>query len=196
MNRYIVNVGLNEVKIFHHQEDYLFGKKYNKGQTFFYIFTTENTFPNKLSRQGFIGCFSNFQVLRSDTFNRNITIHINKQKFIALESLNIVSPKKKKDVQTKINIGNYFTSITRKKLFGCKYDEEVYDCMSRRIDMFDDILANNLPISKIINKCSKESELTPSQVITINRKISFIATSLPYYSQFRLIGKDTFQAML
>ncbi len=116
MNRYIVNVGLNEVKIFHHQEDYLFGKKYNKGQIFFYIFTTENTFPNKLSRQGFIGCFSNFQVLRSDTFNINITIHINKQKFIAFELLNIVSPRKKKGCSNKNQYWKLFYFNNKKEI--------------------------------------------------------------------------------
>ena len=50
----------------------------------------------------------------------------------------------------------------------------MYDCLSRRIDMFDDILANNLPIWKVLIKGNKDSELTPSQVITINQKICFL----------------------
>ena len=37
--------------------------------------------------------------------------------------------------------------------------------------MFYDILANNLPIWKVLIKGNKDSELTPSQVITINQKI-------------------------
>ena len=57
-------------------------------------------------------------------------------------------------MQVKINIGNYFTSRTTKKLFGCKNDEEVYDCLSRRIDTFDDVLCNNLPIWKVVNKAN------------------------------------------
>ena len=90
-------------------------------------------------------------------------------------TLNIISPEQKikEDIKTKINIGNYFTSITTKKLFGCKKDEEVYNCLNCRIDMFDDILANNLPIWKVVNKGNKDSELTLSQVITINQKIYF-----------------------
>ena len=55
-----------------------------------------------------------------------------------------------------------------------KFFEGVYDCLSRRIDMFDGVLANNSPIWKIINKGSIESELMPSQVITINQKICFL----------------------
>ena len=46
--------------------------------------------------------------------------------------------------------------------------------MSHRIDTFDDILCNNLPIWNIINKGSKESELSPSQVVRTLHKICFL----------------------
>ena len=29
LNRYITNIGLNDINIFHHKEDYLFGKNHN-----------------------------------------------------------------------------------------------------------------------------------------------------------------------
>ena len=71
---------------------------------------------------------------------------------------NVVSPEAKVNAQKKviIDIGNYFTSTTTKNLFGCQHNEEVYDCLSRRVDIFDSILSNNLPIWKIINKCDKK----------------------------------------
>ena len=68
--------------------------------------------------------------------------------------------------QLKMNIGNYFTSITTKKLFGCKDNEEVYNCLSRRIDTFEKVINNNLQIWKVVNKCDKKSEMTPSQIVT------------------------------
>ena len=68
LNRYITNIGLNDnITIFQHQEDYLFNDKTSSRRTFFlYLFTTKNTCPKKLSREGFITCFSNLRVLRSD----------------------------------------------------------------------------------------------------------------------------------
>ena len=159
LNRYITNIGLNDVTIFQHQEDYLFNDKTSSRRTFFYIFTTENTCPKKLSREGFITCFSNLRVLRSDPLLSPSTSHTNKRKTTTFERNNIVSPEENKMEieQLKINIGNYFTSITTKKLFGCKADEEVYDCLSRRIDTFDEVLNDNLPIWKVVNKCDKKS---------------------------------------
>ena len=73
-----------------------------------------------------------------------------------------------------MNIGNYFKSITTKKIFGCKDNEEVYKCLSRWIDVFDQVLNNNLPIWKVVNKCDKKSELTSSQIVTTMQRIIFL----------------------
>ena len=83
VNRYIINIGLNQVNIFQHQEDYLFGKQHNVRKTFFYIFSTTNSCPDKLSREGFIDSLSSFRHLRSDKLTTTTT---NKRK--ALSEIN------------------------------------------------------------------------------------------------------------
>ena len=180
LNRYISHIGLDTINIFSHKEEYLLYQDQNVRRAYFYIFTSQNLPPNKLSKNDFTSIYFNFRILRSE--------HNTNQKRKVLSDIttdnsnntrtafNIITPEQKirENNMTKINIGNYFTSITTKKLFGCKQDEEVYDCLSRRIDMFDEILSNNLPIWKVVNKGSKDSELTPSQVITISQRICFL----------------------
>ena len=161
LNRYISNIGLDTINIFSHKEEYLLYQDQNVRRAYFYIFTSQNLPPIKLSRNDFTNIYFNFRILRSE--------HNTNPKRKALPDItadksnntrttfNIILPEQKisEDNIKKINIGNYFTSITTKKLFGCKKDEEVYDCLSQRIDMFDDILANNLPIYKVIKKETK-----------------------------------------
>ena len=48
--------------------------------------------------------------------------------------------------QIQKKLGNYFTPITTKKLFGCLDHEDFHDCLSHRIDIFDEILCNNTTI--------------------------------------------------
>ena len=151
-------------------------------RAYFYIFSPKNIPPKKLTKEEYINLYFNFRILWSDHNAPNSSN--NKRKILSditdipnnpRTTVNIISPEQKQDdTQIKIQIGNYFTSIQTKKLFGCKNEEEVYDCLSRRIDMFGDILANNLPIWKIINKGNNKSELTPPGVITTIQKIFFL----------------------
>ena len=152
-------------------------------RAYFYIFSSKNIPPKKLTKEEYTHLYFNFHILRSD-HNAPNSSH-NKRKALSditddlnnsITTVNIISPEQKQEEknQIKIQIGNYFTSIQTKKLFGCKNEEEVYNCLSHRIDMFDDILNNNLPIWKIINKGDNKSELTPSEVISIMQKIVFL----------------------
>ena len=63
-------------------------------------------------------------------------------------SNNVISPEEEKNHEEmnalKLQIGNYFTSSTIKNLFGCQDNEEVYDCLSCRIDIFQDIISNKI----------------------------------------------------
>ena len=49
-----------------------------------------------------------------------------------------------------------FQYLQIKKLCACKNYEGVYDCLSPRIDTFDNISANNLSIIKIVKKFTKK----------------------------------------
>ena len=71
---------------------------------------------------------------------------------------NIISTEVKKEEMEllKINIGNYFISITTKQLFGCKDDDEVCNCLRYHIDIVEEILNNNLPSWRVVNKCNKK----------------------------------------
>ena len=164
LNRYILQIGLNTINIFGHKEDYLSYQDQNIRRAYFYIFSSNNLPPKKLSKKEFTHLYFNFRILRSDHISSNPSNNTKRKSLsdityntdISSSTNNIISPEQKEDenIQVKINIGNYFTSRTTKKLFGCKNDEEVYDCLSRRIDTFDDVLFNNLPIWKVVNKAN------------------------------------------
>ena len=53
-----------------------------------------------------------------------------------------------------------------KKLFRCELNEDVYDCFSQRIDLFDNVLKNHTSILFIINKSKKNDEITSQQINT------------------------------
>ena len=155
LNKYINNIGLNTINIFQHKED----KLTNDRRTFFYIFTEENLPPNKLSREEYFRCHSSFCELRSknDNFNRS-----NKRKdSSSTQSSVIISPdiKNTKRLQVIKEIGDYFNCPLSKKVFECKLNEDVYDCLSRRIDLLDDVLKNHESILSIMNKGKKMMRL-------------------------------------
>ena len=59
-------------------------------------------------------------------------------------------------------------------MFGCKSDESVYDCLSSRIYLLDDVLKNNVPISLKINKGDKNSEFLPEHVNTTIHRAQYL----------------------
>ena len=74
--------------------------------------------------------------------------------------------KKQKTIFDKI--GNYFSSPEALILFNCRDNEMVDDCLSRRIDMFDDVINHIKSIEYLVNKSSEDNgRLTSSQGITI-----------------------------
>ena len=188
LNRYIQNIGLNDVNIFYHQEDYLFGREEKTRRTFFFIFTARNLCPEKLSREEFIKCFNQFRILRSDqstttpTNNKrkalmDISTSTNKKDSSSTQQSSIlISPetKNKENIQVIEDIGTYFNDTRAKSIFGCDLDENVYDCLSRRIDLFDEVLKNNVPISSIVNKSDKKSQFTPKQMNTTIHRMQYL----------------------
>ena len=198
VTRYINNIGLKDIYIFHHREDFLFGSKsQNPRRTFFIIFTAKTECPKKLSKEEFIKCFNEFRILRTD----QITTPTNNKRKASSEDINprssnnVTSPEEEKIAKemndaVKQQIGNYFTSSTVKNLFGCQDNEKVHDCLSRRIDTFDDIIANKLPIWKLINKCNKKIELSPSQTMKTIQRILYLKQA--YLAVLTLQSSGTF----
>ena len=91
----------------------------------------------------------------------DISSSTNKNDSSSLQSSVLISPdiKNTKRLQVIKEIGDYFNCPLSKKLFGCKLNEDVYDCLSRRIDLLDDVLKNHESILSIINKGKKMMRL-------------------------------------
>ena len=72
-------------------------------------------------------------------------------------------------------IGNYFSSPEALILFNCRDNEMVDDCLSRRKDMFDDVINHKKSIEDLVNKSSEDNgRLTSSQGITMLQKIQYL----------------------
>jgi len=90
--------------------------------------------------------------IKNNQISNSNTTDINRKRKVLSEITNlddnkqdepiIVSPIYKNEIEKEIakSIGNYFTADSTKKLFGTKDNETVYDCLTRRIDVFDDII--------------------------------------------------------
>ena len=50
---------------------------------------------------------------------------------------------------------NYFNSTEARQLFNCQR-EDVEDCLSRRIDLFDEMINHKQEISIVVNKANKK----------------------------------------
>ena len=99
VNRYINNIGLNDINIFHHKEEFLFGK-HNSRRFFFVIFTAKTECPKKLSKEEFKKCYNGFRILRTDQIT-NIPLN-NKRKASSEDinprsSNNVISPEEEKN---------------------------------------------------------------------------------------------------
>ena len=82
-------------------------------------------------------------------------------------------PLKRKSIYEEI--GNYFNSPEATILFNPQDDESVEDCLSRRIDLFDDILNNKVDISAIVNKaCEIDCQLNVKQHMTIIQRVLYL----------------------
>ena len=62
-----------------------------------------------------------------------------------------------------------------KSLFHPQHDEDVEDCLSRRIDMFDDIVNHKADISLLVNRASEENaQLNVKQGIIMIQKLQYL----------------------
>ena len=108
----------------------------------FYHFTKATIVPKTLStRLEWQKVYNNFRILRSKNSNKRKNL----QDTTNTSSTNNHIDEKQSNENTnkKIiidKIGNYFNSPEALILFNCRDDEMVDDCLSQRIDIFDDIL--------------------------------------------------------
>jgi len=83
---------------------------------------------------------------KQESVNKNIILCVDDN-----DSANVVTPPTTKQKLSIANlVGNYFSSNDAKILFNSSENETVYDCLTRRIDCFDDILNRKLDLPKIV----------------------------------------------
>ena len=160
---HISQIDLDAINIFNHKEEYLLYQDQYVRRAYFYIFTSQNLPPNKLSRKDFTKIYFNFCILWPDhnstkqqrkalsdittdqLTNSRTTIYdstsTNKNDSSSESCSILIYPEIKKRMQQVISkFGAYFNCCLSKNLFGCKVNETVYDCLSQHIDLLDDVL--------------------------------------------------------
>ena len=72
-------------------------------------------------------------------------------------------------------IDNYFSSNDANILFNCTVNEIVNDCLTRRIDCFDEIINRKLDISKIVNKeKTNDCEMRDNQKVLMMQRMQYL----------------------
>ena len=72
-------------------------------------------------------------------------------------------------------VRDYFLSMEKKILFKCPENQTVYECLSRRIDCFDDILSRKLDTSEIIHKVEqKRCKMSPCQKTLMIQRMQYL----------------------
>ena len=193
INKYIQITYLQE----YHRFDYFIHKLKDEenviiNKTSFYYFSKSSTTPRYFStKKEWQQIYDNFRVLRCYT-NQQLTnrkrteIQMN----ISLNSYsdddestdsspNIITPPAfRKRLSIVDIIGDYFTSPEAKLLFKCRKNETVYDCLSRRIDVFESVINNKSDISSIVNKAmEKDCQLNSHQTILIYNRMQYLKFS-------------------
>ena len=176
INKYLPNTYLDKYNCYHVRINGIRTEGKKVINATFYHFSKSDTKPQHLpTKREWEYVYNNFHTLRSPQNN-------NKRKNlqdVAKTTINnhtvedeIEGEKKKTIID---EIGNYFNSPEALILFNCKNDELVDDCLSRRIDLFDDILNQRKSIEDVVNKSSEENgKLTSSQTILILQRIQYL----------------------
>lgn len=169
-NRYIHSVYLPDYQFYHKIIHKIKNEENKPTKTTFYYFTNENSrIPRYLTTTyEWQQIYDNFRVLRSqinNDYNHDNSIQletngkrkqesVNKNVILCVDdndSANVVTPPTTKQKLSIANlVGNYFSSNDAKILFNSSENETVYDCLTRRIDCFDDILNRKLDLPKIV----------------------------------------------
>ena len=148
--------------------------------TFYYFFKSSSPPPHLSTKLQWQDIYNNFKILRNTQQNhqklplKEIS-HDDKNK----QKQNQDLPLKRKSIYQEI--GNYFNSPEATILFNPQDDESVEDCLSRRIDFFDDILNNKVDISAIVNKaCEIDCQLNVKQHMTIIQRVLYLRMAYFY----------------
>ena len=113
----------------------------------FYHFSRSTIIPKHLSSKlEWQQLYNNFRILRCSTTNNNKRKKLNDIsntiEVLNSNDENLQQNTKKSSIHN--IIGTYFNSSEATLLFHPQEDELVEDCLSRHIDIFDDILNNNI----------------------------------------------------
>ena len=168
---------LGPTKLFRQMEAHLrYEDRYTR-RAYVYLFTLQPTKVAKLSRKCFIQCYFNFRVLLVSNRNNNINTNTStiveqgvKRKALSDIINNVTSPSENRGSSNNENdlhivtppivskrivttdlVGDYFLSEDAKTLSNCPENETGYECLSRRIYCFDDILSRKSDRSYIVH---------------------------------------------
>ena len=137
----------------------------------FYYFSTSSNAPTHLfTKVQWEDIYNNFRILRTTTQSKRKSLNdISNIGFSDDENLEPQLQKKKV-----LNEMNYFNSTEAMLLFNCK-DDSIEDCLSRQIDIFDEIINHKQDISMVVNKANeKNCELTTKQSIIIRQQLQYL----------------------
>ena len=123
--------------------------------------------------------------IQLETNGKRKQVSINKTTILSIDendSANMVTPPtSKQKLSIAKLIGNYFSSNDAKILFNCSENETVYDCLTRRIDCFHDILNRKLDILKVVNKAkTKDGEMNDNQKMLMIKRMQYLMCA--YYN--------------
>ena len=122
----------------------------------FYYFLKSSIVSSHLSSKNqWQDVYDNFRVLRSNQQNSTRTAlkEITNIKETTNEIQDLL-PRKRKTIHEEI--GDYFNSPEASLLFNHTDDKSVENCLSRRIDLLDEIIKNKEDLSVLVNKTSEE----------------------------------------
>ena len=182
-----MNIVINKIKCFRHKEEKLvYGTKIVR-RAYFYYFTTKNDNPMALSKESFTNCYFNVRSMRIIPIESEGNQRINKRVIFQDQTTSvnnvpvttgvIVLPPttKRRKAFIQNQIGDWFSSYEAISLFNVCKDETVYDCLTRRIDLFEDVINSKQCVSSIVNRATEENcSLSLIQGFKIGQKIQYL----------------------
>ena len=179
INKYLPNIHLDKFKCYH-VRIYAIKNEENKviNATFYHFSKTDKKPQHLPTKREWEKVYNNFHTLRSPQ-NTNKRKNLRDVTNTTSSTINNHTVELQEDIERKKTIvdkiGNYFSSPEALNLFNCKGEEMVDECLSRRIDIFDDILNRKKSLEDLVNKSSEENgKLTSSQSITMIQKIQYL----------------------
>ena len=191
INKYLPNIYLNNYNCYHIRINGIKDNRKKKINAYFYYFSKSKLCPSHLSTKlQWEQAYNNFRTLR------NLQNRKRKPPLIDITNINNNSISKQGNDLQKIRkeeefiknvIVNYFNSPEAKLLFKNKEGESVEECISRRIDMFDEILNNRKDISLLVNKAGeKNCEMNNTQFTLMTHRMHYLRNAY-----LQLLNVDT-----